>query len=105
MNIVDKPGDSNLPRQFSLSQNYPNPFNPQTAIEYSLPRDCEVKITIYNILGQRVRTLVDEHQQAGYKRIEWDGRSGGAKELASGIYFYRIEAEEFIQTRKMLLLK
>jgi hypothetical protein len=103
--VVDKSDKSNLPKEFSLSQNYPNPFNPHTVIEYSLPGDCEVRITIYNILGQRVRTLVEEHQEAGYRRIEWDGRSDGAKELASGIYFYRIEAEGFTQTRKMLLLK
>ncbi|NIN01126.1 MAG: M20/M25/M40 family metallo-hydrolase [candidate division Zixibacteria bacterium] len=105
VNIVDKLGKSNLPKEFSLSQNYPNPFNPYTAIEYALPRDCEVKITIYNILGQRVKTLVQEHQKAGHKRIEWDGRDGRGEELATGIYFYRIEAEQFVQTKKMLLLK
>jgi hypothetical protein len=105
VNIVDKLDNSNLPQEFSLSQNYPNPFNPHTVIEYNLPRGCEVKITIYNILGQRVRNLLEEHQETGYKRIEWDGRNGRGEELASGIYFYRIEADEFVGTRKMLLLK
>jgi flagellar hook assembly protein FlgD len=64
-----------------------------------------VKITIYNILGQKARTLAEGRQQAGYNRIEWDGRNGRGEELSSGIYFYRMEAEEFVQTKKMLLLK
>jgi hypothetical protein len=105
VNIVDKPGEPNLPKEFSLSQNYSNPFNPHTVIEYTLPRDCQVRITIYNILGQKVKTLVQEHQQAGYKRVAWDGRNIRGEELSSGIYFYRIEVEEFVQTRKTLLLK
>jgi|GEM_PF-3482142 len=82
--ILGKADDVNLPRQFSLCQNYPSPFNPTTVIKYAQPRACEVLITVYNILGQRVRTLVDEHQDAGYKRIEWDSRNGEATRWPAG---------------------
>lgn len=94
-----------IPQTFSLAQNYPNPFNARTVIMYSLPRDSKVEITIYNILGQRVKTLLNEHQQAGYKSIVWDGTNQKGKEVASGIYFYRIQAGDFVQAKKMLLLK
>ncbi len=93
------------PQTFSLSENYPNPFNAQTQINYALPKDCNVKVTIYNLLGQRVKTLVDEHQSAGYKTVHWEGKDERGVEVASGVYFYRIQAEEFVQTKKMLLLK
>jgi len=89
-----------LPDQFSLSQNYPNPFNPGTEIKYALPKDCWVRLEVYNILGQRVATLVDGKQVAGYKVIHWD-----ASRMASGVYIYRIRAGEFVQVRRMLLLK
>jgi hypothetical protein len=98
---------SHLPKQFSLEQNYPNPFNPVTTIQYALPVDAKVTMTIYNILGQRVLTLADEIQSAGYKSVAWNG-----SDVASGVYLYRIEAisvtdkhKSFTQVRKMLLLK
>jgi len=91
---------SNLPKVFSLSQNHPNPFNPTTQLKYDLPKDCLVKLEVYNILGQKVATLVDREQKAGYKTVKWDANS-----LSSGIYFYRLQAEDFVQTRKMVLLK
>jgi hypothetical protein len=90
---------------FSLKQNVPNPFNSATIIEYSLPRESGVEIAIYNILGQKVRTLLEGGQAAGRRRVVWDGRNEKGQEVSSGIYFYRIEAGEFVQTRKMLLLK
>jgi hypothetical protein len=93
------------PELFSLSQNYPNPFNLQTQIRYALPADCDVKFTIYDILGRRVRVLVDEHQSAGYRNVHWDGKEERGIEVASGIYFYKIEAGQFVQTKKMLLIK
>jgi len=94
-----------VPVSFSLSQNHPNPFNSKTAIEYSLPRETDVKIAIYNILGQRVKTVLDQRQTSGHQRIFWDGKNEKGKTVSSGIYFYRMETEEFVRTRKMLYLK
>jgi len=96
---------SAIPQEFSLSQNYPNPFNPETEISYGLPRDCYVKLAIHNVAGQKVNTLVDERQSAGYKTIYWNGRDDKGKEVASGIYFYKLEAGNFTESRKMVLIK
>ena len=96
---------SAIPQEFSLSQNYPNPFNPETEIKYALSQDCDVKLIIYNILGEKVKLLVDEHQTAGHKTIHWNGRDEKGKEIASGIYFYKILAGDFSQSRKMVLVK
>jgi hypothetical protein len=104
--VPDREGDQeNIPASFSLKQNYPNPFNPQTIIEYELPKSCEVEITIYNLLGQRVVTLVKEFRKAGRQRVEWDGKDEKGEEVSSGIYFYRIKTPEFSQAKKMVLLK
>ena len=89
-----------LPRQFMLLQNYPNPFNPTTMINYQLPMTCEVDLSVYNILGQKVATLVAERQQAGSYKVEWD-----ASKIASGVYLYRIEAGNFTDVRKMIIMK
>jgi len=97
---IDDEGEKSLPSQFALSQNYPNPFNPITQINYALPKDCQVKLEVHNILGQKVASLVDGKQEAGYKTASWDAGS-----LSSGIYFYRLQAGDFVQTRKMVLLK
>jgi hypothetical protein len=97
--------ETNVPKEYALSQNYPNPFNSETAIEYSLAKEGKVKIDVYNILGQKVKTLVDEKQAAGHKRITWDGKNNMGQPVGSGMYFYRIEAEGFVQNKKMLLLK
>lgn len=94
-----------LPKEFGLRQNYPNPFNPATIIEYALPKTSEVKIQIYNILGQKMSTLVNEPQEPGYKMIHWDGKDDSGKEVSSGVYFYRIEAGNFVKCKKMILLK
>jgi hypothetical protein len=96
---------SAVPQEFSLFQNYPNPFNPETEIKYALPKDCEVQLVIYNVLGQKVKVLVDEHQIAGYKNIHWNGRDDKGKEVASGVYFYKLQAGDFSRSRKMLLLR
>jgi len=96
---------THLPKTFSLAQNYPNPFNPITEIRYNLPVDCQVRLEIYNILGQKVATLVDESQKAGYKAVQWDGRGVSGGEVSSGIYFCRLEAGDFTATKKMVLLK
>jgi hypothetical protein len=94
-----------LPDGFALLQNYPNPFNPACNIEYSLPTDCQVTLSIYNILGQKVRVLVDEYQNAGFKTVSWDGKDDKGENVSSGIYFYRIKANGFEQTKRMVLTK
>ncbi len=93
------------PITFSLGQNYPDPFNSATNIEYCISHRVYVKMEVYNLLGQRVVTLVDGQKEAGIHRVTWDGRSAKGKSLASGIYFYRIRAGDYIFTRKMLLLR
>jgi len=93
------------PKKFTLFQNYPNPFNPVTEISYALPKDCHVTLTVYNILGQKVKALVNQYQPAGYKQIRWDGKDDQGEEVASGVYFYHLKAGDFTSTRKMLLSK
>ena len=90
---------------YSLLQNYPNPFNPNTCIEFDLARTCQVRLEIYNILGNKVKTLVNDKLGAGHKSITRDGKDDQGKEVASGIYFYRLKAGEFTLTKRMLLLK
>jgi len=94
-----------IPTVFSLSQNYPNPFNPKTLIRFTLPKDSWVNMEVYNILGQRVKTLVDEKLTAGVKEVEWDSKGDNGLEVASGIYFYRIKADDFSDIKKMVMLK
>ncbi|EQB63014.1 MAG: hypothetical protein RBG1_1C00001G0593 [candidate division Zixibacteria bacterium RBG-1] len=93
------------PNSFVLSQNYPNPFNTETVITFALPRSGNVKIEIFNILGQKVRELVDEKVTAGYKKVIWDGKDNRGKTVASGVYFYRVKADNFVDVKKMTLLK
>jgi len=93
-----------LPREFSLSENYPNPFNPSTSFDLSLPVASEYAIHIYNVTGQQVRTYRGR-LEAGVHRITWDGRNGQGTAVASGAYFYRVEAGSFTDTRRMMLLK
>lgn len=94
-----------LPTELALFQNYPNPFNPVTTIEYALLRNCDVDLTIYDIMGQKVKTLVQGFQKIGYYSIEWDGISERGVRVASGIYFYKIKAGEFTQSKKMMIVK
>ena len=94
-----------LPIKFSLGQNYPNPFNPSTTIRYSLPVDSKVKLLVYNILGEKVATLVDEFNEAGYYEINWNGTDIRGDLLPSGIYIYRIETEKYRDSKKMMLMK
>ena len=89
-----------LPAEFGLSQNYPNPFNPVTTISFSLPVASHVSLEVYNVMGQRVTTVADGFYEAGVHACEWDGSA-----VASGVYFYRIETPEFVETKKMMLLK
>ncbi len=95
------------PAAFALANNFPNPFNPATTIQYALPQATDVELTVpYNVVGQRVRTLVAEHQSAGGYVVEWDATDDSGHRLSSGIYFYRLQAGgQFRQIKKMLLLK
>lgn len=88
-----------------LIQNRPNPFNPETDISYNLPENCMVKLVVYNMLGQRVRVLVDEQQTAGLKTAHWDGKDDNSNELASGVYFCRLEAGNHVEAKKMILMR
>ena len=100
VDIDERDGTNGLVRSFSLSQNYPNPFNPETVIRYSIPKAEEVSLVVYNLIGEEVTHLIGETQQAGYYKVTWD-----ASNAASGIYLYRLQAGNFIQTKKMILMK
>jgi hypothetical protein len=97
--------DGTIPREFALHQNYPNPFNPETWISFDLPKGVDVSITIYNTLGQKVRTLVSEAAPAGSYKVLWDGSNQNGVRVASGIYIYTIKAGSFVQSRKMTFMK
>lgn len=105
---TDVPEDDShgsLPYRFELSQNFPNPFNPVTTIEYSLPERSRVSIEVFNVVGQKVRTLVDRMESAGTYTISWDSRNGSGIPVATGVYLYRFQAGEHVETKKMILLK
>lgn len=93
------------PTEFELSQNYPNPFNPGTEIEYTLQKSAQVSLQIYNLLGQKVKTLVNEYQSASSYHIVWDGKNEQGKTASSGIYLYRLEVNGVSQAKRMVLLK
>jgi hypothetical protein len=98
-------GDEIIPRGFSLSQNFPNPFNPTTQINFTLPAASLVRLDVYNTVGQKVSTLANEHMAAGTHTVSWNGRTSNGEPAASGVYFYRISAGDFTESRKMLLMK
>lgn len=102
---VEQTLNADLPRTFRLGQNYPNPFNPTTAIEFSVPERADVKLDIYNILGRRVKTLVDREMTAGDYTVQWDGTNQSGHSVATGVYLYRLTAGDHSASRKMLLLK
>jgi len=88
-----------------ITQNYPNPFNPETTIRFGLTKGINVKIKIYNVKGQLVKQLVNADYEPGYHKVVWTGKDNNSKKVASGIYFYRLEAGGKCYTHKMLLLK
>jgi hypothetical protein len=98
-------GIKQVSNQFHLYQNYPNPFNPQTKIKYELTQAGRVVLKVYNIIGEEICTLVDEVKPAGLFEVLWDGRDNTGHRVASGVYLYQLEAQGFVQTRKMLLLQ
>jgi len=97
--------DATVPESFTLSQNYPNPFNPATTIRFDLPRSEEIDLAVYNLTGQKVATLASGLWNAGAYTLRWDGRDDDERELASGVYLYRLQAGERVETRKLLLLR
>jgi len=101
----DGADEENLPKIFELSQNYPNPFNPMTTIEFGLPTAVPVRLTIYDVAGRLVSTLVDGPLAAGHHRLQWRGVDDRQQALASGVYFYRIDAGDFNQIRRMMLVR
>jgi len=108
---IEDPVPSQLPQVLRLDQNYPNPFNPTTTIRYALPKDAFVTLKIYNILGQEIVSLQEEMQNTGFHNVVWNGRNTNGQTIASGVYFYRLEArpadgaEPFTSFKKMLMLK
>jgi parallel beta-helix repeat protein len=96
---------ASLPRAYNLLQNYPNPFNPQTTIEFALPEAGHVRVVVFNLLGQAIKTLADGDYAAGSFKLTWDGTNATGSSVASGVYFYRIEANNYRSSKKMMLLK
>ncbi|MBN2001080.1 T9SS type A sorting domain-containing protein [candidate division KSB1 bacterium] len=96
---------TSLPAKFKLSQNYPNPFNPRTTIKYQLPEKSKVTLKIFNLFGQEVSTLVNEDKEAGYHEILWDGKDFNGKRVSSGVYIYRIQTANLVQSKKMVITK
>ena len=94
-----------MPKEFVLHQNYPNPFNPVTSLKYDLPKDGLVNITIYDMIGRVVKTLVNGSQTAGFKSVQWNATNDRNEPVSAGLYLYTIQAGEFRQTKKMMLLK
>ncbi|MCP5066497.1 MAG: T9SS type A sorting domain-containing protein, partial [bacterium] len=98
-------GEAAAPRAFALHQNNPNPFNPVTRISFDLPRAGEVSLEIFDVAGRRIATLIDGSMEAGQHAQTWRGQNDAGRSVSSGLYFYRLSAPGFIDTRKMLLLQ
>jgi len=94
-----------IAKAFELSQNYPNPFNPSTTIDYTIAKPGDVKLTIFNVLGKKVNTLVDEAQVAGTYSMKWDGKNAAGKAVATGMYFYKLQVNDQVEVKKMMLMK
>jgi len=97
-----------IPDEFILAQNYPNPFNPSTFINYTIPQSAiltNTRLEIFNVLGQKVRTLINSRQSAGAHSVQWDGRDDAGRLLVSGVFIYRLKMGNFVDMKKMLLVK
>lgn len=94
-----------LPKEFALMQNVPNPFNPSTMVSFALPVASKVNLSVYNVLGQHVKVLVDNEMNAGVHSVTWDGTDNSGRTVASGVYFYKLRAADFTATKKMMMLK
>ena len=97
--------DGGLPKTYALRQNYPNPFNPTTTIRYELPTASDLKLTIYDVQGRQVRELASGRMNAGRYQLDWNGQNDAGVQVASGVYLYRIRANDYVLTRKMLLVR
>ncbi|MDG1222984.1 MAG: T9SS type A sorting domain-containing protein, partial [Candidatus Marinimicrobia bacterium] len=97
--------NATVPNVYALHQNYPNPFNPNTKISYDLPEASVVSLSIYDLMGREIRTMINSEQIAGFKNIQWNATDNLGKSVPAGMYIYTIQAGEFRQTRKMVLLK
>ena len=97
--------DEIIPSVFALHQNYPNPFNPTTSIEYDLPNDSYTVVTVFDVMGKHVKTLVEKNQSAGFKTIRWDAKNDEGEGVAAGMYIYQIKSGVNIASKKMILLR
>ena len=98
-------GEEGIPKEFQLNQNYPNPFNPTTIITFALPKDAFVNITVYDLLGREVKTLVSNDMPVGNHSVEWRGDDNSGARVSSGAYLYKIAAGDFVLIKKMILMK
>ena len=97
---------NNLPTEFSLEQNYPNPFNPSTKIKFNIPKNSNVKLEIFNIIGERIATLISNRDyQPGTFTVEWNGKNQFGNQVPSGVYLYKISANKFSSVKKMIMIK
>jgi hypothetical protein len=94
-----------LPMHYNLEQNFPNPFNPRTAIQYQIPKSGKIRLEVFSITGERIITLVNGYRMAGYFQELWDGHDSSGKKVSSSVYFYRLSAEGYVKTRKMILMR
>lgn len=104
-NLQPVNNERNIIAGFELDQNYPNPFNPETTISYRLPKSSEAELTIYNMLGQKIKLLVRTKQAAGDYQVVWDGRSDSGKQVSSGVYIYQLKAGEFVRVKKLVFMR
>ncbi|NIT59422.1 MAG: T9SS type A sorting domain-containing protein [Aliifodinibius sp.] len=102
---ADGKTQATIPEKFTLYNNYPNPFNPTTTIRYDLAERSKTSLSVYNIAGERIRTLVNDVQSAGSKSVVWNGRNDQGEIVGSGVYVYQIEADGTVKTKKMIFLK
>jgi len=103
--VPDLTSSETTPVQFKLHQNFPNPFNPQTVISFELPITSTVEITIYNLMGQKLRTLISDEKEAGSYHVSWDAKDDKGNLVSSGIYLYKMKAGDLVQTHKMLFIR
>ncbi len=97
--------DEGIPTEFALHDNYPNPFNPTTTFRFDVPEVSDVTLSIYNMLGQRVRTFNYQNTSAGYHSVTWNATNDYGEQVGAGVYLYQLRANQFVKTRKMVLLK